>query len=149
MTPPRETILNALEDFARQRPGLDPHNYDRAGYRADSRAITQQFHDAMELLNAVRRRSIDETQLREAFNAFSGRLQLVEKAGVLQGLDYCTGQYFPTEYRAAVCAVLRSALWGYWRSDVPSDVEDKRTVILRQAKLAVSRGVFNRWFRGA
>jgi hypothetical protein len=27
-------------------------------------------------------------------------------------IDYCTGQYFPTEYRKAVCAVLASALWG-------------------------------------
>jgi hypothetical protein len=30
-------------------------------------------------------------------------------------LDYCTGQYFPTEYRKAACAVLSSALWGYVR----------------------------------
>lgn len=26
-------------------------------------------------------------------------------------VDYCTGQYFPTEYRKAVCAVMASALW--------------------------------------
>jgi hypothetical protein len=30
-------------------------------------------------------------------------------------VDYCTGQYFPTEYRRAVCAVLASALWTYTR----------------------------------
>lgn len=30
-------------------------------------------------------------------------------------IDYCTGQYFPTEYRRAVCAVLASALWYYTR----------------------------------
>lgn len=30
-------------------------------------------------------------------------------------IDYCTGQYWPTEYRRAVCAVLASAIWDYWR----------------------------------
>jgi hypothetical protein len=30
-------------------------------------------------------------------------------------IDYCTGQYFPTEYRKAVCAVLASALWAKYR----------------------------------
>lgn len=33
-------------------------------------------------------------------------------------LDYCTGQYWPTEYRAAACAVLASVLWGWFRSDM-------------------------------
>lgn len=32
-------------------------------------------------------------------------------------VDYCTGQYFPTEYRRAVCAVLASALWDYTREN--------------------------------
>ena len=31
-------------------------------------------------------------------------------------IDYCTGQYFPTEYRRAVCAVLASAIWS-WKRD--------------------------------
>jgi hypothetical protein len=30
-------------------------------------------------------------------------------------IDYCTGQYFVTEYRRAACAVLASALWEYTR----------------------------------
>src|SRR3990167_287401 len=30
-------------------------------------------------------------------------------------IDYCTGQYFPTEYRKAACAVLASALWAWTR----------------------------------
>jgi hypothetical protein len=28
-------------------------------------------------------------------------------------VDYCTGQYFPTEYRKAVCAVLSQAIWNW------------------------------------
>jgi hypothetical protein len=31
--------------------------------------------------------------------------------------DYCTGQYFPTEYRKAACAVLAAALW-YWTREL-------------------------------
>ncbi len=30
-------------------------------------------------------------------------------------IEYTTGQYMPTEYRKAVCAVLASALWEYTR----------------------------------
>ena len=33
-------------------------------------------------------------------------------------LEYCTGQYWPTEYRRAACAVLASAIWDYWREDI-------------------------------
>jgi hypothetical protein len=35
-------------------------------------------------------------------------------------LDYCTGQYFPTEYRRAACAVLASALWSAKRDNMPA-----------------------------
>jgi hypothetical protein len=31
-------------------------------------------------------------------------------------IDYCTGQYWPTEYRRAVCEVLASAIWA-WKRD--------------------------------
>lgn len=34
-------------------------------------------------------------------------------------LEYCTGQYWPTEYRKAACAVLASALWDQAREDMP------------------------------
>lgn len=30
-------------------------------------------------------------------------------------IDYCTGQYWPTEYRAAVCSVAASTLWDWVR----------------------------------
>lgn len=32
-------------------------------------------------------------------------------------LDYCTGQYWPTEYRKAACAVLASAVWSWMRDE--------------------------------
>ena len=145
----RAAILSALRAWIEQRPGLDPRNYDYSGYRSDSRLITQQKADALELLLAVERRdSLDLETLRGAFRAFSGRLTWDGSK-----LDYCTGQYWPTEYRAAACAVLRSALWDYWRADILALPEDpKMTVrerLLRNARLALSTGVYRRWFRNA
>lgn len=145
----RAAILEALRAWIMQRPGLDPRNYDRAGYRSDSRAITQQKADALELLRAVEtRKALTVETLREAFRAFSGRLSWDGKR-----LDYCTGQYWPTEYRAAACAVLRSALWDYWRADILTLPEDPklnvRERILRNARLSVSTGAYRRWFREA
>ena len=145
----RAAILSALRDWIEQRPGLDPRNYDRAGYRSDSRRITQQKADALELLRAVERRdALDLETLRGAFRAFSGRLTWDGSK-----LNYCAGQYWPTEYRAAACAVLRSALWDYWRADILALPEDPRMTarerLLRNARLALSTGVYRRWFREA
>jgi hypothetical protein len=138
----RDDILNALEHWINQRPGLEFGNYSTgnhresvANYRSESRRITRQLHDARTLLAAIRwRTSIDVPQLREAFRAYSGRLTLHEIAeprptpgiDALQTpacrLEYCTGQYWPTEYRAAACAVLASALWDHKRSCMPSKI---------------------------
>lgn len=42
-------------------------------------------------------------------------------------IGYCTGQYFPTEYRRAVCAVLASALWYFTREQcMPSGPNKER-----------------------
>jgi hypothetical protein len=35
-------------------------------------------------------------------------------------MDYCTGQYWPTEYRKAAAAVLASVLWDYFRDNMPA-----------------------------
>lgn len=117
----RDQILGALQAFAEQRPGLEFGNYgDVTAYRAEMRSITRDLHHARTLLSAVRwRASIDVGQLREAFRAYSGRLSIHEKPDGGCDLSYTTGQYFPTEYRRAVCAVLASALWDYTRDCMP------------------------------
>lgn len=108
----REKILSALSAFVRQRSGMDWRNYgDATSYRAEQRAITQDLHDFRALLAAISwRESIGADQLKEAFRAYSGRLTWDGEK-----LSYCTGQYFPTEYRKAACAVLASALWTHTR----------------------------------
>ena len=127
----REQILTALSAFIRQKPGLEPGNYsDWKSYRSEMRSIIRDKHIAEKLLAQVSwRESIGETELREAFRAYSRRLSLVDRPDGSIELDYCTGQYFPTEYRKAVCAVLASALWDYFRANMPAPSgKVKRTV---------------------
>jgi hypothetical protein len=105
----RAAILTALDTFIRQRPGLDYGNYgDPVAYRAEVRSIGRDLQDARALLRAVELRpSITAAMLRDAL---ANRLTWDGKR-----LDYTTGQYWPTEYRAAACRALSVALWAYWR----------------------------------
>ena len=110
-------ILDALRQWIKQRPGLEFGNYgDVSAYRAEMRAITKDRHHAETLLRQVELRdSITAADLLKAFRAYSGRLSISETQDGKARLDYCTGQYFPTEYRRAACAVLASALWDWAR----------------------------------
>lgn len=116
----KQTLCAALRTFIQQRPGLEFCNYgDWRSYRAEIRSIGADLKHARTLLNAVESRdgiSADDI-LQAARGAFSGRLRIEETKPGRFVLDYCTGQYFPTEYRRAACAVLSSALWDYWRKD--------------------------------
>ena len=121
--PTKEQIVTLLYAWIAQRPGLDFANYgDVANYRSESRRITRQGHDARQLVRAVEMSSMTAEQLLEGFRAYSGRLTIEEhptKPGSFR-LDYCTGQYWPTEYRAAAAAVCASALWNYARESMPA-----------------------------
>lgn len=144
----KNAILAALSAFIRQRPGLEFANYGNvSAYRSELRGITKDRHHAEELLAAVSWRSISaEDLLAAARSAFSGRLSLTvqDNGGVI--VDYCTGQYFPTEYRRAVCAVLAFALWGYWRGCCAPEAENKAQRIRDTAKRELSRSVARRYF---
>lgn len=115
----KSEICVLLRAFINQRPNLDFANYGCAtSYRSELRGITRQRADALQLLRAVElRENISAKDLIAAFEtAFCGRLSLVEIKGK-PALEYCAGQYYPTEYRAAVCAVLSSVLWNWVRVD--------------------------------
>lgn len=123
-------LYQAIESWIRQRPGLEPRNYishwadtaGRAAYRSEARTITRQLHDAQELLRACQLWNISEAALAAEMThrlTWDG-----------QRLDYTTGQYWPIEYRAAVCRALSSALWAKFGPD---------------ARNMVSRQVAKRW----
>ena len=110
----KQSIISAMRAFINHRPGLEWGNYASSDHKAsvrayqqEARSIRRDLHDARALLTAVEAvEGIDAAALVEASQrAFSGRLMLVE-----DGIDYCTGQYWPVEYRRAVAAVCAQAL---------------------------------------
>ncbi len=166
----KETVISALRKFVAQRPGLEFGNYGNVkAYRAELRQITKDRHHAEKLLSAVAwRDSITAEQIIEAAkHAYSGRLSLEPTDDGAVRIDYCTGQYFPTEYRRAVCAVLSSVLWDYWRDGMPKPFtpplctgewypqRDKRGLIVpvsagkylrTKAMQEFGRSIASRWF---
>lgn len=121
----KQAILDALDVFARQRSGIEFCNYgDVRSFRAEQRSITRDLHDYRELRRSVYAESLTADMLLEAArSAFSGRLEFRDISArhndgsvtEIWKAYYCTGQYFPTEYRKAACAVLASALWNWTR----------------------------------
>lgn len=138
----KETIIETLDAFIRQRPGLEFGNYgDVKSWRSEMREITRDLHHARELLRAVGRRdSITADDILRA--GATGRLTLTQQEHGVR-LDYCIGQYFPTEYRPAVCRLLSSVLWDYWRDCMDEPTGDK---IRAEARRSLSRSVARRWF---
>lgn len=145
----KQTLCAALRTFIQQRPGLEFCNYGNvSSYRAELRSIGKDLKHARTLLSAVEWRDgiTADDILNAAKGAFSGRLHIEETQPGRFTLDYCTGQYFPTEYRRAACAVLSSALWDYWRSDMPLGTEKPGDYLRRCAVREFGRSIANRWF---
>jgi Tfp pilus assembly protein PilV len=143
----KQTIIDSLYRWIKQRPGLEFCNYGSVpAYRSEMRDITKDLHHAREMLAYISRRpSITADDLIEAtFRAYSARLSIhegIERAEV----DYCTGQYWPTEYRRATCAVLASAIWHKFAEDMTQPVTGD--TIRKTARRELSRSVAARWFR--
>lgn len=106
-------LLVLVVEFAAQNPGLDFQDYgDRTAYRSDARRITNAWHDVAKAVQSCRIHGVTDGDLIQAAEgAFSGRLSLVVRSDKpeLFRVDYCTGQYWPTEYRYAAAAVLEYA----------------------------------------
>lgn len=143
----KSTLIDLLTRFVAQRPRLEFGNYgDVATYRAESRSITEDMHDAMSLIRyiAIRDSITVEDLLKALDGAFSGRLQLAYDKKGQPYLDYCVGQYWPTEYRRAVAAVCASAIWDWLRANSPTRTGDD---IRAAARRELGRTIAQRWFR--
>ena len=166
----KTALLETLHRWVRQRPGLEYCNYgDPTAYRSEMRSITKDRHHAEALLSYVAPRdSITAEMILEASRrSFSGRLKITPSDdGEKFSIDYCTGQYFPTEYRKAVCAVLASAVWDWLRSNMPPadgvvtidiggkplEVESHRGMtpgdyLRTAARRELGRPIASRWFQ--
>lgn len=150
----KENLLQTLHQWIDQKPGLDPRNYirdwqDKDGiraYKSEARSITADLHDARALLRAIEWRAITPQQILDAArHAYSGRLEITQ-SGETYSINYCTGQYWPTEYRRAVCAVLSSALWDYFRDSVVNLPEPKGVTLRQYIKKELGARMQRRWF---
>jgi hypothetical protein len=146
----KQAIIGALYTFIGQRPGLEFGNYgDVPNYRAEVRAIGRDLTQARQLLRYVElRASITADDIIDASKrAYSGRLTIVERDDGKVSIDYCTGQYWPTEYRKAVCAVLSQAIWNWTRTQcMPADTAKPGDYLRASFKREFGRGMASRWF---
>ena len=141
----KQEVISDLRAFVAQRSGIEVGNYvspgcaDLDGWRAlqaDRRLIGQQGRDARALLAYVEASLMDFATLVRPLTG-AGRLSYENGA-----LAYTAGQYFATEYRAAVCRALAAALWAYWNSDGLLKPGQVRQAALR----TFGRGLAKRWF---
>lgn len=136
-------MIEALLRFINQRSGIDPRDYgsSREAFNGDYRPMLKHGRQARQMLREVELRdSITSQSLLQASRAYSGRLQFREDDGKVS-IEYTTGQYFPTEYRAAACAVLAQCLWDYWSPDCKTGDEIRKT-----AARNLGRGIAKTWF---
>lgn len=150
-TATREQITALLRAHIAQRSGIDARNYwtsdsfnarseGQRAFMRDYRQIMQQGRDARQLLAYVERSTMTADILLSGFSAYSGRLQIIKtKQG--PGIDYTTGQYFPTEYRAAACAVLARAIFEHWYFSGMNYEQIKK-----QARQEFGAAIARKWF---
>jgi len=143
----KQDILDNLQAFVNQRPGLEPANYAghadlyRRDYREHCHKPKQDF-EALARAVDFRLGGITTDDMRQGFRrAFGGRLDLHDNGDI----DYTPGQHCATEYRRAACDVLARILWDFWASDTPQD-KTPREHITANARREFGRGIAARWF---
>ena len=129
-----QEIKSMLRAFVAQRPGFEHGNYNTASaYRADQKRAMRDKADALALINAFP----DEAAREFLEKHLDGRLRLDG-----EHLKYTAGQYYCTEYRAAVCRAVSDALRSLsWAQSQERLAETRK----RMARI-VGRGCANRWF---
>jgi len=141
----KNSTIEKLIDFVNQRPGLDFANYgDSKSYNSESREITKDRNDFYELLALALYCNDLDRNLKQLLEQSNDRLTL--KNG---NLEYCAGQYFPTEYRPAACRALVSIIWNSLRTEKDSKGEfiyKDGHEIRKAAKRNLSRRTANNYF---
>lgn len=149
----KQQIIDGLYRFIHQRPGLEFGNYgDIKLYRSEIRGIGKDLQQARKLLREIELRDsiTADDIIRAAKSSYSGRLTISETDDGKLRIDYCTGQYFPTEYRRAVCSLCSSLLWDYWwHCKQPTDYYDTVSCgqyVRTTARRELGRSIARRWF---
>lgn len=153
------TTINAIEllnKFVNQRAGLCFANYgDVKAYRAESREITKDRADYYQLLMLANSRYsvwVDGKQVSNLNKVLADYLTKTSGRLALKGdkLEYCTGQYFPTEYRPAANRVLANLVFASYVNEVetktPNPVYKDGAAIRKAIARNVSRRIMNNYF---
>lgn len=129
-------LIESLRRFVASRSGIEWVNYggSREAFMGDYRTILRQGRDARAMLRAAELCRLPEEILADVLR--SGRLTWDGSR-----LEFCACQYHPTEYRAAACRALASALWAYWRGAAGTC-----ETIRAEARRSLGRGIARRWF---
>lgn len=149
----KSDLIAALRGFIAQRSGIDARNYfsdwrDTSGvaaFRADYRRILKQGRHARELLRVIEQRESITTE-DILLRSKGGRLEITEKDGRVS-VDYCAGQYYATEYRAAACAFLANIIWRRIGADIAEGGKEVTgDAIRKRARVLLGRSIANAWF---
>lgn len=108
--------LRLLAAYAAKNPGLDFRDYcrdwqdkdGRAAYFSDARSITKDLDRVRKAILSAYYAGVTDDDLVECSQG--ERLTIERTAGGFD-LDYCVGQYWPTEYRGAVARLLNRAAY--------------------------------------
>ena len=106
--------LRMVAAYAAKRPALEFRDYcsgwndtnGRAAYFQEARSITKDLQRVREALRFACAVNVQDSHLIECSR---GERLTLENQGDTLTLEYCTGQYWPTEYRPAVARLLERA----------------------------------------
>jgi len=134
----REELFAALHKHVAQRTGMDYRNYgDWKAFRSEYNEVLRDGKDARTMLTLIALKP-HVFPLELLLEDLSGHGRLSFEGGDIR---YCTGQYWPTEYRSAVCRYLRDTYVRGMRAQGYSYEEVKKI-----AGREFGRGIRNRWF---
>jgi len=163
-------LIQALRAWVAQRPGLDYGNYgDPVAYRAEMRSIGKDLQHARALIDyvawhdsitaemilsaadnggrlsikVVPCHSVNQQSIYQARRATGGILEMPPADSWRITIDYCTGQYWCTEYRPAVCRLISSVIW-HWIS--ANDPQRSGEMIRKTASRELGTSIARRWF---
>ena len=140
----KQTIIDALHQWINQRPGLDfDSDGDVSSCRAEMRSIGKDLQHARAMVNYVAWHDSITAEMIMSAADNGGRLTLTVNGDKVR-IDYVVGQYWPTEYRRAVCALMSSVIWAWLRENCEYKTGDD---IRKAARRELGQSIANRWFK--
>ena len=140
----KQSIIDTLNKWINQRPGLEFGNYgDMSSYRAELRSIGKDLQHARAMVNYVAWHDSITAEMILSAADNGGRLSLTTDGDKVT-INYVTGQYWPTEYRRAVCSLMSSVIWVWLRENCEYKTGDD---IRKAARRELGASIARRWFK--